>query len=376
MTRIFHTADVHVGLKFGNYPDDLRERLREARIEVLIRMVAMANAESCDLFVVAGDLFDNRRVTKTEVKKAAEAISAFDGVAVVLPGNHDFYEGEDDEFWKGFANALGDNHLLLRESETYDLGDFELDGVMLYPGVCGSKHSSDHAVGWVKAEIEAHDGDQLRIGIAHGSLEGISPDFEDRYFPMQRRELLDAGVDLWLLGHTHIRVPDCESGSDEELFYPSVPEPDGFRCDHSGFAWILEAEPGGELTYRSVDTGRFRFRHSEVAINSIQDVEAMMDSWLGEFDSDRDLVKVRLRGCLEAEALEALETVLKKLPGHVLNLRDLDRSDLLKAIQQEDIDREFTEHSFPHRLLSALVEDESDRLALQLARELIEEVQS
>jgi hypothetical protein len=87
-------------------------------------------------------------------------------------------------------------------------------------------------------------------------------------------------------------------------------------------------------------------------------------------------VKVRISGCLDSDAIAELDTVLDRVTNQVLDLREVDRSGLVLAIQREDLDRQFTEDSFPHQLLSALVEDEADRLALQLARELIEEAKS
>jgi len=53
-------------------------------------MVEVAMQEKCDLLVIAGDLFDSVKVQKPVVRKAAEILRRFDGMVVVLPGNHDF----------------------------------------------------------------------------------------------------------------------------------------------------------------------------------------------------------------------------------------------------------------------------------------------
>ena len=61
--KIFHTADLHIGLKFTRgYETDVRSSLINARFEVLRNMIGLANDHACDLFVIAGDLFDNSRV--------------------------------------------------------------------------------------------------------------------------------------------------------------------------------------------------------------------------------------------------------------------------------------------------------------------------
>ena len=54
LLRIFHTADLHIGMKFNSYPDDIRNCLIEARFDVLDKMVRILNDRLCNLFVVAG----------------------------------------------------------------------------------------------------------------------------------------------------------------------------------------------------------------------------------------------------------------------------------------------------------------------------------
>jgi DNA repair exonuclease SbcCD nuclease subunit len=81
MIRIFHTADLHLGLKFtrGGYSPALRNRLVEQRLAALRGMVELANERSCEVFVMAGDLFDTPRVTKGIVREAAEILARFEG---------------------------------------------------------------------------------------------------------------------------------------------------------------------------------------------------------------------------------------------------------------------------------------------------------
>ena len=56
--KIFLTADLHIGMLFNRYPEFIKEDLRNARIKTLDRMVRTANHLECNIFVIAGDLFD------------------------------------------------------------------------------------------------------------------------------------------------------------------------------------------------------------------------------------------------------------------------------------------------------------------------------
>ncbi len=65
MVRIFHTADVHVGLKFTRgYPESLQKSLVNERVAVVAKMANLANQERCQLFVIAGDLFERRWIAQ------------------------------------------------------------------------------------------------------------------------------------------------------------------------------------------------------------------------------------------------------------------------------------------------------------------------
>jgi len=47
--KIFCTSDLHLGMKFANYPDHIRESLVEARFKTLESLVEKANSEKCNL---------------------------------------------------------------------------------------------------------------------------------------------------------------------------------------------------------------------------------------------------------------------------------------------------------------------------------------
>ena len=374
--RLFHTADLHVGLKFTRpgYPPDLRKRLVEQRLLTLGAMVDLANERDCGLFVIAGDLFDTRRVAKGLVRQTAETLARFEGVVVVLPGNHD-YAQEDDPFWTSFVDALGEGHHLLQKEEPCDLTGEDIP-LVLFPGVCSSRHSTENAVGWIPAALEdlTLEDDVRRVGVAHGSLEGLSPDFGGDYFPMTRAELGSAGMDVWLLGHTHLRHPDRDRFEGERILFPATPEPDGFDCRHGGHAWIVEISEAGGVSGESVLTGHFRFRSVETTVASEADISALKAEFT-EFHAERDLVKLRMTGRVPTVFFEARGDLLESLRQEVLYLGD-DISALIREIRTADIEHEFTEESFPFRLLKGLAGEGGDPEALQMAWELVKDAQS
>jgi len=376
MIRLFHTADLHLGLKFtrGGYGPALRERLVARRLESLRGMITLAHERGCHVFVIAGDLFDTPLVAKGLVREAAAILARFEGVVAVLPGNHD-YAQEEDPLWPTFVDALGEGHHLLRRETPCDLREQGIP-LVLFPGVCGSRHSRTNAVGWVPDALSSLDlpDEVRRVGIAHGSLEGLSPDFGGDYFPMTKGELESSGLDLWLLGHTHVRFPDRDRFEGERVLFPATPEPDGFDCRHAGHAWIIELDSDGAVRGESVRTGAHRFRTVVKTITSEADLEAVKAEF-GTFSANEDLAKLILSGRLPGELFEGRGEWLGAMEKSVLYLES-DLSGLHREIRASDIGREFTIGSFPHRLLGGLAGSGDDADALQLAWDLVKEARS
>jgi DNA repair protein SbcD/Mre11 len=371
--RILHTADLHLGMKFtGRHPAGVRERLVRARFETLGTLVETANDQGADLLVIAGDLFHDQNVARRDIRAAAKALGHFSGrVVLVLPGNHDFLQEAESPLWDRFLETVGDKVLLLSEPRTFSLADYELP-VVIYPGPCTAKHSGTNAIGWIKSA--PREADHWHIGVAHGSLEGVSPDFQGDYYPMTQEDIRRADLDLWLMGHTHARVPDVDRGREARILFSATPEPDGFDCRHPGYAWLIELNDDKSMYYRSLVTGHHRFSAQEVQLSSEDDL-GLLRTQFGQLNPELDLVKLALKGRIPGELFDQRGALLEELNHNVLYLEP-DFTELFRRITSEDVNREFTEGSFPHRLLTHLVQADGDPRALQIAYDLIQEVRS
>jgi len=367
--KVFHTADVHLGMKFSSY-HEAKELLTEARFEAFERCVRAANDTKCNLFVVSGDLFERVSIAKTDIVRAAETLSRFEGdCACVLPGNHDYYTPGRDELWSVFRESCGGKVELLTQQREYPLTHYDIDA-SIFPAPCHAKTSDKNVIGWIKEKASLSDA-RYRIGVAHGSLEGISPDFDKRYYPMSKDELLSCGVDLWLLGHTHTPHPATRE-QETVIFYPGTPEPDGFDRTHGGNAWIIDLDEQKKIAFEPVPTGKYRFLHETCALREEGDLDTMKSQFSsGEYE--KTLLKLALTGSLPRDLYGTVSGILRDIEDHVFFLHHpVDRSGLREEITAEDIGSEFTEGSFPYRLLMKLTEAD-DNIALQVAYEIVRE---
>ena len=90
MLRFLHTADWQIGRAFNMVEGDAAALLRQARIDVIDRVGALAVAEDAAFVVVAGDVFDAEGLTNTALRAPLARMARFPQVDwYLLPGNHD-----------------------------------------------------------------------------------------------------------------------------------------------------------------------------------------------------------------------------------------------------------------------------------------------
>jgi DNA repair exonuclease SbcCD nuclease subunit len=372
LLKIFLTADNHIGLKYASH--ERADILSRSRITAFENMVSAANAEECDLFVIAGDLFENNySITKKDVTALLDMLSEFRGTVVVLPGNHDFYD-EGCKLWQYFEDARSgkDNIMLLTDYRPYPLA---VDGaeVVLYPALCTSIHSAhgENNLGWIKDEHIAADA-AYRIGIAHGAVEGETIDREGQYFLMGRDELESIPVDAWLIGHTHVPFPrhlkENDYTSGERIFNAGTHVQTDVSCGTEGYCFVIEIGDGLGLkpvSAKKVRTGNLNFYRKNISL-AAGEMEHILERELSDL-SDNSVVDLILSGAVTAEEYENRHTVLDRLLSRFLEGSYSDYS-LSKLITRELIDAEFPETSFSARLLTALLDDPKEA---QLAYELL-----
>jgi exonuclease SbcD len=366
--RILHTADIHIGISFGHLPDAVRDRLVTERFEALERMVSLANSRGAHLFVVAGDLFDKLTVSAKDIKRTVAALQRFEGEAVlVLAGNHDYFEGAESRLWKTFRQAAeGSKVLALTEQRIHDLAVEDLR-VRVYACPCPSKYSAEAVTGWV-ADESKEDG-VLHIGLAHGNVEGLGLDADQRYFNMREADLRAAGLHAWLLGHIHVPAPDPRSTGRPTYFMPGIHTPDSVRCTHPGHAWWIEMDTDGASHHEQIATGALRFVRIAAELNHATDIATLRRQCDG-LNAPHTLLNLQLTGRLKAEDLQELNLLAIELEKRFLHVsRD---QEIAEVLTSEAIAARFPNGTLPHALLTALLADEAHPGDAQVALSLIE----
>lgn len=367
MLKLFVTGDNHIGLKYAGH--EKAAWLAAERIDALRRMVDSANEEGCGLFVITGDLFENTYgISKKDVKTVTDILATFNGIAAVLPGNHDYYDREV-KVWNYFKETTRDNILLLTDYRPYEItiGD---ETAVLYPALCTSLHSApgENNIGWIK-NTEIADKNKYHIGIAHGAVEGETIDSEGRYFLMTRSELYSVPVDVWLIGHTHVPFPrDLSSDKyteGERIFNAGTHVQTDVSCNTEGCCFIIEIDADKTVRAKKVQSGGIRFYRKNITLTA-GNMEDILSREL-EAVGDNSVVDIILKGAVSdaeyADRDHILTNALSRFTEGTYNDYALNR-----LISDELIKSEFSETSFSADFLNALLDEPKEA---QLAYELL-----
>ncbi|MBL6830756.1 MAG: metallophosphoesterase [Pirellulales bacterium] len=369
--RIIHTADNHIGLSFGQYPD-VAKRLVEERFLALQRLVAEANRREAHFFVVAGDLFDSTRVKAGDIDNAAAVLRGFDGVAaIVVPGNHDHFVSSETEVWKRFRRATeGDSRIDLLADPAVKSYEVEGQAVHFFPCPCPSKTGAEPMTGWV-AEAAGEFATGLKIGIAHGNVTGLGLDAEGRYFNMEPAALEAAGMATWLLGHIHVPFPTAKSGERSPYFMAGTHTPDSLRCRHAGSAWSIECDGDRVTRYERLAPGKILFQRLTRDLLCADDVADLIQT-CEALDARSTILDLQLSGRLSVAERASLTAEIEQLRGSFLSLTE--ESDIHDRIDAAQIEQRYRSGGLAQRLLTALLADADHPDAATLAHQLIEQV--
>lgn len=208
MIRFLHIADVHLDTTFAGRPHH-RGILRDAQLTAFKRAIDCALEEQVAAVLIAGDLFDNERLTlRTEyfVIQQLGRLHEARIPAVYVTGNHDpggsRYRAGGLEWPESFHFVKG------KRAETIDIAD--RDGGLQFR-VSGAGHIDDRVRDNLAEGFPGADPDVPHIGLLHTMIVSANDASQhERYAPCAVEDLQRPGYAYWALGHIHFRQQICE----------------------------------------------------------------------------------------------------------------------------------------------------------------------
>ncbi|MGB4866130.1 MAG: DNA repair exonuclease [Hyphomicrobium sp.] len=288
MTFTFiHTADWQLGKPFANFPSDLAGELAAARFSASGRIAAIAEKRGARHVLVAGDIFDAEDLSTNVLRRAMELMAVHASITwVLLPGNHD--PARHGGVWDRVQRFGAPGNVVLALTDgAITLGD----GVAVLAAPLTSKNPGRDPTQWMDAAPTA-DG-TLRIGLAHGSVQGFGSNGESSVL-IARNRAETAGLAYLALGDWHgtTRVgPDT--------WYSGTPEPDRFPSNEPGHVLAVSVARQGAVNVERIASADFAWARLAATVNTTADLSTIEAQFaaLGGTQS-RALVRLALSGSL------------------------------------------------------------------------------
>lgn len=283
--RFLHTADWQIGMSHASL-GAAAEELRRARTAVARRIVALAREREVDFLLLAGDIFDANGVAPDEI---ARVLADAPAPVFVIAGNHDPLTA--GSVWNRDLWAAQPRVRVIRGDER-----IELEGGVLLARSLAAAQGNDDPTEWMRGT----PGTGIRIGMAHGTVEGAAA--EDSSFPIPRDAAERAELDYLALGHFHSFA--LYGG---RMAYAGAPEATGFGERDSGNVALVEIPYHGAMPkVEKVRVAAYEWKDVDLAIQGAEPLAALRRWAEAAEKPERTLVRLRLRGWAPASLLPAV----------------------------------------------------------------------
>ena len=325
MLRLLHTADVHLGARHT----DLGERaaiLRERQFAAFRATIDLAIAESVDLFLIAGDLFDSNTQPRRSVERVAAELGRVARASirtVIIPGTHDVYDGAS--IYRSYdlaamARAGGDWITVLTPDQPSVV--FPSIDAVVHGRVFDTKRAPRSPLYGLDVSVDKRA--TWKIGMVHGSL--LIPgktDGDEVVFTED--EVARSGLDYLALGHWHSAI-EGRAGS-VTYAYSGAPEPVALDQDGAGHVLLVTLDDRGGRRRVSIEprrVGQTRTEALDLDVGRIHSQPDLIDQ-LGQRSDSNLALSVRLTGLYPDDLDLDLDEVERALSPSFLRfrLRDL-----------------------------------------------------
>lgn len=305
MVRILHTADLHLGLEFGQLEAEDRRKLARARLTVVEEILNAADQFAVDAVLFAGDVFDVPDVSQDWWMGFATMLAArreWTRPVILLPGNHDpIVPGSVFEAGHPFGSHLP------KWVHIVDRDDFELplgDRAIVYAAPCRSTAGAEDLA--LTLPARAVGDERIRIGLVHGSTFDL-PDHQVN-FPIARDATAQRGLDYLAVGDTH-GFREIPAGAVAPIVYPGAPEPTSFSDVEAGHVVIATLRrPGARPTIHRQPVSRWQWR--DETVTSLSQLRTLASE-----DLIHTLLRLHLDLAVSATDEKEIEQLLARLKG-------------------------------------------------------------
>lgn len=331
MFRFLHLADVHLDTTFHCRSEDLRTRLRGALRQAFERAVDTAIGEAVHATLIAGDLFDNQRLSFATEEFLLEQLRRLDEAGIpcfYVTGNHD-PSGRPPRDGK---MTWPDSFCLLGKGKPAAHWVRDASGEPL-ACIVGAGHRTSREEKNLAASFPEAQPGAPHVGLLHTQvMSAEEAASHDRYAPCAVEDLQGKGYAYWAMGHVHKRQ---RVAADPEAWYSGNIQGrhPGETGAKGGLLVAIDAEGHVETEFRSFAP----IQWAEIVLDDLQDLHSIADvrrriaadfsRRASEDAAEAWMLRIRLQGrtplaqeLRDAEQRQELEDILRSRLDDVLEV--------------------------------------------------------
>ncbi|MDF1822243.1 MAG: DNA repair exonuclease [Alcanivoracaceae bacterium] len=325
MPRFLHTADWQIGRQYPRFDPDDAVPLAEARLTAVERIAALAAEESVDAVFAAGDVFDAQTVSDRTIRRLFNAMAGYTGPWILLPGNHDAALAESVWTRAQRLDAVPDNVHLALSAEPIE---FSEQGFVVLPAPLAQRHAQNDLTAWF--DQADTDSGLIRIGVAHGSVQGVLAEEMEAHNPIAPDRAETARLDYLALGDWH-----GAKQINARTWYSGTPEQERFRGNEPGHVLLVDiASSGATPAVMTHFVGQHQWIQHEAALAVSSDVDALVSA-LQELPEGA-VVDLKIAGTVDLEGKQALDRAISVAKARFRSLT-VDDAGLRLQPSEEDI---------------------------------------
>ncbi|WP_285259407.1 metallophosphoesterase family protein [Halopseudomonas bauzanensis] len=299
MPRFLHTADWQIGRQYDRFGPEDGPALAQARLTTVERIAALATELAVDAVLVAGDVFDAQTISDRTVRRLFMALQGFGGPWIMLPGNHDAALAESIWSRARRLNAIPDNvHVLVSPEPLLLAGQ----GLAILPAPLTQRQTFNDLTDWF--DHAPTPPQLLRVGLAHGSVQGILAEDIDSPNPIDPQRAARARLDYLALGDWH----GCRQ-IDDRTWYSGTPEQDRFKSNGAGQVLDVQIDaPRAAPQVTPIAIGEFTWLQWHRQLQVASDLDALIEEL--ERVERSSVISLTLEGELDLAGEERLQAAL------------------------------------------------------------------
>ena len=288
--KLLHAADLHLDSPFEGLGGEKAMRRRAEQRQLLYGIAQLAERESADMILLAGDLLDSDTAYAETAEDIAKAFGSLGIPVFISPGNHDFYSERSPYARVEFPENI---HIFKKPvPECVELPDI---GARVWGAAFTDKHSGAMLRGFSAVKVPG----VKDIMCIHGELNEASS-----YDPITESDIAASGMDYIALGHIHSGSGLRRAGGCCYA-WPGCPEGRGFDETGEKTVSIVElSDSGCRLTPVCIASRRYEILPVEVtgcdpllAVHTVLPENTARDVYrivlTGEVDTPPDLSRLR-----------------------------------------------------------------------------------